>query len=165
MENNQVARYHSFEMADWPGLKANQVLSLLEGRALKQHYTDATGHENSRWVELGAQGVQHYSPDHGFDIATTLAALPNITRNQEELIRYLENGQCVPTHWQQNGQFQNIYVQADPANGSLKIFDAKMKPVTAEQLSQKAHQQLQSKKPEVALKTPRRIQKNGHKVS
>lgn len=164
VENGEAERYHSFELPDWPGLKADQVLSLLEGRALKQHYTDATGHENTRWVELGNQGVQHYSPEHGFDIATTLAALPNITRNKEELTQYLENGQCVPTHWKQNGQFQNIFVQADPANGSLKIFDAKMKPVSAEQLSQKAQQQEKNLKPSVVMKPTRQSQKNGHKV-
>jgi hypothetical protein len=77
----------------------------------------------------------------------------------------LENGQQVSTHWKQNGQFQNIYVQADPANRTLKLFDTRMKPVTAEQLNQRAQQQAQNKKPEIILKAPSRIQKNGHKVN
>lgn len=165
LEKGQADRFQQFELNAWPGLKANHALSLLEGRALKQHYTDALGHDNTRWVELGKNGVQHYATDHAFEIDTLLTAMPNITRNKEELIRYLENGQQVSTHWKQNGQFQNIFIQADPANQALKLFDAKMKPVTAEQLTQRAQQQVQNKKPEILLKTPRRVQKNGHKVN
>lgn len=164
LEKGQADRFYQFDLNDWPGLTAPQALSLLEGRALKQHYTDAMGHDSTRWVELGKNGVQHYAADHSFEIDTVLAAMPNITRNKEELIRYLENGQQVSTHWKHNGQFQNISVQADPANGTLKLFDAKMKPVTAEQLNQRAQQQAQSKQPEIMMKTPRRVQKNGHKV-
>jgi len=164
-EKGQADRFYQFELNDWPGLKANQALSLLEGRALKQHYTDAMGHDSTRWVGLGKNGVQHYASDHAFEIDTVLTAMPNITRNKEELIRYLENGQQVSTHWKQNGQFQNIYVQADPANRTLKLFDAKMKPVTADQLNQRAHQQAQNKQPEIIMKAPRRVQKNGHKVN
>jgi len=165
METGKADRFQRFELHDWPGLKANHALSLLEGRALKQHYTDAMGHDSARWVELGKNGVQHYATDHAFEIDTLLTAMPNITRNKEELIRYLENGQQVSTHWKQNGQFQNLFIQADPANRALKLFDAKMKPVTAEQLTQRAQQQVQNKKPEIVLKTPRRVQKNGHKVN
>jgi len=165
LEKGETVRCYQFDLNDWPGLKATQALSLLEGRALKQHYTDAMGHDSTRWVELGKNGVQHYAADHAFDIDTVLASMPNITRNKDELICCLENGQQVSTHWKQNGQFQNIYVQADPSNSTLKLFDAKMKPVTAEQLSQRSQQQAQSKKPEIILKAPRRVQKNGHKVN
>jgi hypothetical protein len=164
LEKGQADKYYQFELKDWPGLKATQVLSLLEGRALRQHYTDAMGHDSTRWVELGKNGVQYYAADHAFEIDTVLAAMPNITRKREELIGYLENGQQVSTHWKQNGQFQNISVQADPANSTLKLLDAKLKPVTAEQLNQRTQQQAQNKQPEIIMKAPRRVQENGHKV-
>jgi hypothetical protein len=48
-EKEKVTKSHKFKLQDWPGLKANQVWNLLEGRALKQTYTDATGHESQRW--------------------------------------------------------------------------------------------------------------------
>lgn len=165
LEKGQADRFYQFELKDWPDLKATQALNLLEGRALKQHYTDAMGHDSTRWIELGKNGVQHYAADHAFEIDTLLTAMPNITRNKEELIRYLENGQQVTTHWKQNGQYQNIYVQANPANCTLQLFDAKMKPVTVEQLNQRAQQQAQIKKPEIIMKAPRHVQKNGHKVN
>jgi len=160
IQNNTVIKSHEFKLNDWPNLKANQIWSLLEGRAMKQQYIDVSGHESHRWVELGTKGVQHYDPKHPFDVKTALAAMPSITRNKDELIRYLENGQQISTHWKQNGQFQSIFVQADPANKNIKLFDAKQKPVTAEQLIQKAA----LKKPEVPVQKIRKGIKNGQHI-
>jgi len=137
LQNGEVKKAHDFELSDWPDLKTNQIWSLLEGRAMKQRYTDASGHENQRWVELGSKAVQHYTPDYGFDIKTALDALPAITRNKEELARYLENGQQVPTYWKEGRSYLSIHVQADPANRTIKLLDDKLQPITAEKLSQK----------------------------
>jgi hypothetical protein len=141
LENNKIIKSQEFELNDWPNLKTNQVWSLLEGRAMKQQYTDATGHENHRWVELGPNAVQHYSPDYGFDIRTALDALPAITRNKDELARYLENGQQVPTCWKHGRSYISIHVQADPANRTIKLLDDKLRPITAEKLNQQLVQQ------------------------
>jgi hypothetical protein len=140
-ENNKAIKSQEFELKDWPNLKTNQIWSLLEGRAMKQQYTDATGHDNHRWVELGPNTIQHYAPDYGFDIKTALDALPAITRNKDELSRYLENGQQVPTYWKHGRSYISIHVQADPANRTIKLLDDKLRPVTAEKLNQQLVQQ------------------------
>lgn len=163
IENGKTIKAQEFELNDWPNLKTNQIWSLLEGRALKQQYTDATGHTNDRWVELGANTVQHYDPDYGFDIRTALDALPAITRNKDELVRYLENGQQVPTYWKQGRAYLSIYVQADPANRTIKLLDDKQQPIIAEKLNQK----IQEQGPKVkVLSSPvqknRKGVKNGH---
>ena len=136
LHNDKITKSQEFELHDWPNLQTNQIWSLLEGRAIKQHYTDSSGHENHRWVELGSNGVQHYDPDYTFDIKTALATLPAIVRNKEDLTRYLENGQQIPTHWKHDRQYQSIYVQADPANKCIKLLDDKLQPITAEKLNQ-----------------------------
>lgn len=141
LENNKIMKAQDFKLNDWPNLKTNQIWSLLEGRAMKQQYTDATGHENHRWVELGANAIQHYDPDYGFDIRTALDALPAITRNKDELTRYLENGQQVPTYWKQGRSYISIHVQADPANRTIKLLDDKLRPISAEKLNQQLVQQ------------------------
>jgi hypothetical protein len=163
LEKGQSERAYEFELAEWPDLKAPQALSLLEGRALKQQFTDALGHSNERWVELGRDGVRHYAPGYPFDVATAVAATPNITGNREDLIRCLENGVRISTHWKQDDHVQNIYVQADPANRTLKLFDARLKPVTPEQLNKKVRQQ-KVQKPEPLSQNVRTNIKNGHKV-
>lgn len=157
-------RMQAFELKDWPNLKTNQIQSLLEGRALKQPYTDASGHENHRWVELGANAIQHYDPDYAFDIRTALDALPAITRNKDELVKYLENGQQVPTYWKQGRQYQSIYVQADPANRTIKLLDDKFRPITAEKLNQQQAQPSLKVKPlgETVPKIRKGV-KNGHR--
>lgn len=140
-EQGKLSRSQQFELANWPNLKTNQIWSLLEGRALKQQYTDASGHENERWIELGPQGIQPYDWHYAFDVRTALADLPAITRNREELTKYLENGQQVSTHWKQGRAYQTIYVQADPANRTIKLFDEKLQPITVEKLNQQMAQQ------------------------
>jgi hypothetical protein len=92
-------------------------------------------------VELGPKGEQHYDPGYAFDVKTALAAYPAIGNSKPELIRYLENGQCPPVFWKVGKEYQPINVQADPANRTLKFFDGKGKPVTAEQLNQNAARQ------------------------
>jgi hypothetical protein len=161
LNGGKIARSHEFELTDWPNLQTNQIWSLLEGRALKQHYVDASGHEQDRWVELGPNGPQHYDPQYVFNVKTALSAVPAITGNKAELISYLGNGQQVATHWKQNGQFQSIYVQADPASQTLKLFDARQKPITAEQLIQKTQHQANIKKPEVPVQKIKKGMKNG----
>ncbi|WPU94811.1 hypothetical protein SNE25_04655 [Mucilaginibacter sabulilitoris] len=163
-EKSLTTREHKFDMAEWPDLKSNHVLSLLEGRAIKQQFIDVLGHKSERWVELGENGVKYYSPDHPFDVAAALATMPNITRNREELIRYLENGQLIPTHWKQDGHFQNIYVQADPGNGMIKIYNSRQRPITAEQLNRIASQ-LHVKKPQIVMQAARKVIKNGQNVT
>lgn len=158
-----IGQAHHFQLKDWPGLKANQAWSLLEGRALKQTYIDASGQEKQRWVEMGKYGIQHYAPDYVFDIRTALDAMPAITRNKEELIRYLENGQQVPTHWKQGRQYQSIYIQADPANRCIKLLDDKFRPVTAEKLNQNlARQGLKVTTLSPPVQKMRKGVKNGH---
>ena len=164
LQNGKIEKSQEFELDDWPNLKTNQIWSLLEGRALKQQYIDATGHENHRWVELGPNAVQHYDPDYGFDIRTALDALPAITRNKEELVKYLENGQQIPTYWKQGRQYLNIHVQADPANRAIKLLDDKLRPVTAEKLNQQLAQQgLKVKTLGEPIQKIRKGVKNGHR--
>jgi hypothetical protein len=157
-----IGQAHHFQLKDWPGLKANQARSLLEGRALKQTYIDASGHENQRWVEMGKYGIQHYAPDYTFDIRTALNAMPAITGNKEELIRCLENGLQVPTHWKQGGQYQGIYIKADPANQCIQLLDDKLRPVTTEKLNQNlARQGLKVTTPNLPVQKMKKGVKNG----
>lgn len=163
-QNGKIAKAQEFELSEWPNLKTNQILSLLEGRAFKQQYTDAAGQENHRWVKLGNNHIQHYDPDYGFDVRTALDALPAITRNKDELVRYLENGQQVPTYWKQGRSYVSINVQADPANRTITLLDDKLRPTTAEKLDQQIAQQgPKIKTLSAPVQKIRKGVKNGHR--
>jgi hypothetical protein len=152
LQDGKLVRSQEFKLDDWPNLGTNQVWSLLEGRAMKQTYTNASGHESQRWVELGPNGARHYDPNHDFDVKTLVAGMPAIMGSKPELIRYLENGQSAP-------------IQADPANQTLKFFDEKNKPVRPEQLNQRAEKLGPHVKTFGApVQRMRKGVKNGHRI-
>lgn len=158
-----IGTAHDFRLKDWPGIKANQAWSLLEGRPLKQTFTDASGQQSQRWVEFTKYGIQHYDPGYAYDIKSVVAGIPQITGSKPELISYLENGQRAPAHWKVGQQYQSISIQADPANRTLKFFDAKDRPITPEKLNQNALQQVASVKTLGApVQKMRKGVKNGH---
>jgi hypothetical protein len=162
MQNGQILKSHEFEFAEWPNLKSHHIWGLLEGRAVKQEYTNLQGHTDQRWTELGKEGVKYYDRQYPFDLREELGKLP-ITRNQDEMVRYIEGGQIISTYWKKDGQFQPIYVQADPANRSVKLFDAKQQPTTPDQLNQKMQKQATIKKLEVPAQRMRKGVSNGQR--
>lgn len=142
----EQSRSHSFYIEDWPGLKAKEMLNLLDGRAIKQDYTDASGTSRSRWLELDAGkngAVRQYPESYGYDLKKLAEALPVSAMGQDdskqEFLKSLEQGNRLPTGWLHQGQRENIYVQADPSGKALKLFDSAMKPVSPEQLNQRIH--------------------------
>jgi hypothetical protein len=137
-------RAHSFQMEDWPGLKAKEVLNLLNGRAIKQDYTDASGTNRSRWLELDAdrkEQVRFYQENYGYDLQKLLETLPLSAMKQQDskqdFLNNLQQGNRVPTGWLHSGQRENVYVQADPSARAVKMFDTAMKPISPEQLNQR----------------------------
>jgi hypothetical protein len=138
LQDGKLVRTHEFELNDWPNLGTNHIWNLLEGHAMKQTFTNASGHDSQRWVELGTNGAQHYDPNHDFNIKTVITGLPSLMGNKSEMVNYLENGQSLPAYWKVGQHVQKINIQADPASKTLKFFDEKNKPITAEQLNQRA---------------------------
>lgn len=88
--------------------------------------------------------------------------MPGITRNKDDLTKYLENGQQVSTHWRQGRRYQSIHVQADPANKCIQLLDDKLRPITVEKLNQNlARHGLKFKTPDTTAQKTRRRIKNG----
>jgi len=162
LQNGQILRSHEFELTEWPNLKSHHIWGLLEGRAVKQEYTNLEGHTDQRWTELGTEGMKYYDRQYPFDLREELGKLP-ITRNQDEMVKYLEGGQIISSYWKKDGQFQPIYVQADPANQTVKLFDAKQEPTTPDQLNQKMQKQATIKKLEVPAQRIRKGVRNGQR--
>lgn len=133
LQNGERIKSHQFELEKWPGLNTGHILNLLDGRAIKQSFTDVSGQCNSRWIELGNEGIRHYDPV-GLKIDDLLEKMP-LTGNKPELLGLLENGQQVSTYWKHEGQLKTIHLLADPANQCIQLLDEKLKPVTAEKLN------------------------------
>jgi hypothetical protein len=77
-DGNKTDQTFQFKLEEWPGLKAQQVRNLLEGRAIRQHFTDITGRPKSQWLELpaGETTVRKYTESYGFDLQQVIGKLP-----------------------------------------------------------------------------------------
>lgn len=137
----ELVKGHEFDIRHWPDLKAGQIRSLLEGHALKQAFTDASGMRNERWVELSGERLRYYDPADGLNVLQALQDLPAITRNPAEIADLLENGQLATAHWKHNGQIKIIHLRAEPAGHIIQLLDEKQRPTTAEKLNRSLEQQ------------------------
>lgn len=142
-QGKQPERAFQFHMNEWPGLKAAHVKNLLEGRAVRQDFTDISGRANSQWLELPETGTQlkRYTQDYGYNLAKLLHD-PRLGPLQspsgmDSLIGKLEQGHVIPVKWAHaNGQ-ELVYIKADPAGGGISMTDSTQKAVRPEQLNQK----------------------------
>jgi hypothetical protein len=137
-----------FKLEEWPGLKAQQVRNLLEGRAIRQHFTDIAGRPKSQWLELpaGEATIRKYTETYGFDLQKVIDKLPlsSITQagGKKALIERLEQGQQVPVIWSHACATEQVYLHADPSNATVKLTDSLKKAVMPKQLNQRmANQQ------------------------
>lgn len=159
-----IGQANHFQTNEWPDLHASQAINLLDGRALKQNFTDASGQENQRWVEYGKYGFQYYDQKYEFDVRSLVDKMPGLIADQPKLINDLESGQRSPAQWKVNQHSQNIFLETDPANKALKIFDDKGKPITPEKLDQNALKQTATIKSIVkpAQQTEKRVRDRQH---
>jgi hypothetical protein len=140
-DGKKVDQSYKFKLDEWPGLKAQQVKNLLEGRAVRQHFTDITGRPKSQWLELpaGETMVRKYTEAYGFDLQKVIDTLPlsTISGGKKALTEKLEQGQQIPVVWSHAGANETVYLRADPSNETVKLTDASKRAVTPEQLNQR----------------------------
>ena len=147
-KDGHLARANVIEVNEWPGVKANQLYHLLEGRAVRQTHQDAQGGEKSNWVVFGEDGLQQCGTSNEFDVRKLLEGMPAITMNKDDLVRYLEQGQVIDARWKQGRDYQGISLEADPANQRLKMLDDNKQPVTPQQLNERAKERAAKEKKE-----------------
>jgi len=147
-DGKKADQSYKFKLDELPGLKAQHVKNLLEGRAVRQHFTDITGRPKSQWLELpaGETTVRKYTENYGYDLEKVIDQLPlgamTRTGGKKGLIERLEQGQQVPVGWSHAGATEKVHLQADPSNATVKLTDSSNKIVRPEQLNQRmANQQ------------------------
>lgn len=163
-QNGNLARTNVIEVNEWPGIKANQLYHLLEGRPVRHTYQDALGRENSNWVTFGENGLQQFKGSDSFHVRKLLEDMPAIKTNKEELTHYLEQGQLVNARWKQEKYYQDIFIKADPANRTLQLLDSQSRPVTPVQLNERAKARIAAQKREQPESNARQMIKSGPRI-
>jgi len=81
--------------------------------------------------------------------------------------RYSTNcvdGQIVDARWKQGRNYQEIALEADPANRRLKLLDSNRQPVTAQQLNERAKERVTKEKQEQPVQHVRQRIKQGQRM-
>jgi hypothetical protein len=159
--DGKLAQKHQFKTEEWPGLKAIQIKNLLDGRAIKQKFTDITGSQRSHWLELPANGeLKRFTQEYGYDLQTAIENLKadGLTPAGETVtLQKLELGQQVPAIWKHAGIPEMIYLQADPAHKRIRLADAANNTLLPEKLNQTLEKRLATKNAIVKQLSPARV--------
>jgi hypothetical protein len=115
-KKGDLEKQHVFEFKDWPGIKTSHIFNLLEGRAVNQQYTNATGHQANRWLELGENGLRTFDRSYGYDLRKSLADLP-VAGNKAEILALLEQGNKVTV----GSGPETIHLTANPSGKDIRL--------------------------------------------
>jgi hypothetical protein len=139
-------RSRSFKVTGDQGFTATESRNLLAGRPVEKTVVDVDGGLAPTWVQLnfntrdgdGQFTLTRYPPDKKFDIDGAISSLP--LRSTEgglqlpQMAAALKEGAIVPALFDSGNIAIPVFLAASPMEGEIKLFNDKMKPVTAEQL-------------------------------
>lgn len=126
-------------------VNAMQAVNLLAGRAVKQSYEMADGNTGHKWLQLdlatpalGGYKVNEYHNSYSLDKAIAdLAVVAGLRGlNKREIIIHLEQGHQLSIQGR-SPLNEQLYVQANPSDHTLMIFDKERKPLAIDELAEK----------------------------
>jgi hypothetical protein len=143
----EIERSFVFKINEWPDLHVQQVKNLLEGRAVKQDFTDISGRRTSQWMELPENGnvAKKYNENYGFNLGDLLEQDQFkslvFTNGKSSLIEHLESGYQGAAKWSHAGGYETVFLKAEPSAGTIKFYDSSQKAITPELLNKKLESQ------------------------
>lgn len=127
-----------FSMDSDHGVTASQAYNLLAGRAvMKEQY-----HDQSKWIQLdfndkdmqGNFRLREFHAVNGFDLLKALQQLPlkELQEHQhtEKLLNGLRSGERQAVSFVKDGKEQRFYIEANPQQKSLNIYDEHAKKIS-----------------------------------
>jgi len=170
-------------------ITTKEAFNLLEGRAVNKDLVNKEGVEYNAWVQLnfekkldnGNFDLQRFHSNYNFDLTKTLNEFilkPMDVEQDNTLHNSLMKGNVQSVTFLKDGEEVKGFVEANPKERTLNVYDGHMKPVSKEQKEElmdipapKQQQQKQSAKPgddggdDIELKKKRtRKQGNGMKM-
>ncbi len=171
------------------GVTTKEAFNLLEGRAVNKDLVNKEGMDYNAWVQLnfekkldnGNFDLQRYHSNYNFDLTKTMNEFilkPLELEQDNALHNSLMKGNVQSVSFLKDGEEVKGFIEANPKDRTLNVYDGHMKPLTKEQKEElmdipapKAKQQKQSTKAgddggdDIELKKKRtRKQGNGVKM-
>lgn len=133
------ARNCHFNFEQSTAFDAKQAYNLLKGRAVQTDLVNADGKKETVWRQLdfndkdatGNYRIKDFSLSYGYSLESALQKLPLMDNNQlslrEDILKALKNGDLVEVKLKHEGKGKQFFLEADPNQKSLGVYNAEMK--------------------------------------
>ncbi|UUC44208.1 hypothetical protein [Flavobacterium cerinum] len=138
-KNPEQDKSHFFSADQQNALDYSKAYNLLSGRSVMKE---------GNWMKMdfndknanGEYAMREYGGKYGFDLDKVLADLPMKEKDELSLFKIkhsLENGMRTSISFTREGKEETYYIEADPKNKSVVIYDQALKKITLNSISAK----------------------------
>jgi len=138
----------TFYMNKGKGVTAKEAYNMLEGRAVHKELNTKEGESYKAWLQLDFKAkdknnnheVKQYHENYGYDLKAALGkyAITELADVEKEktLLQSLQKGNIQSVSIEKDGNVSKMFVEANPQYKTVTLYDAQMKRVQKEDLSQ-----------------------------
>jgi hypothetical protein len=148
-DNNDETRKYDFRQDPSVSFDARQAYNLLKGRAVQVHYKDGKEQMQPSWRQLdlndrdamGNYRIKEFPVNYGYDIEKELQKLPFTDKQgslKEDMLSALKNGDLVEIKLKHEDKEKLFFVEANPQQRSLGLYNAEMKKISLSVFEAKA---------------------------
>lgn len=142
--NDQPDRSQTFYLDRGNGVTTKEAFNLLEGRAVNKDLTNKEGEKYNAWVQLdlskkeenGNYKLNRYHENYNFNFKAEVDKLilkPMTSDLEKQFIKSLEKGNVQSAVFLKEGQEVKLFVEANPKERTLNLYDGKMNRLSEEQ--------------------------------
>lgn len=157
-KNNSQKIEQTFYLNKGKGVTAKEAFNLLEGRAVYKELGTKDGQAYKAWIQLDFEKkdkhnnheVKQFHENYGYDLKTAASkfAIAELADPEREkaLMQSLQKGNIQSVSIEKGGSMSKMFIEANPQFKSVTLYDAQMKRMQKEDLSQyQSNAQSQSK--------------------
>jgi hypothetical protein len=136
---------HTFYLDKGNAITSKEAFNLLQGRAVNKDLVNKEGEKYNAWVQLDIKGdkdlnqnfkLDRYHQNYGYDLSKSMNELilkPMSVEDDQKLYVSLLKGNVQSVTFLKNGEEVKGFIEANPKDKTINIYDGHMKPLSKEQ--------------------------------
>lgn len=141
---DQPERTQNFDLSHGNFITSKEAFNLLEGRAVNKDLKNREGEKYNAWVQLDFNAekdkynnhkLDRFHSNYNYDVARevqTLILKPRSAEEETNLLASLKKGNVQSVTFLKEGEEVKGFIEANPKERTINIYDGKMKPLTEE---------------------------------
>jgi hypothetical protein len=130
------------------GVTAKEAYNLLEGRSVFKELITKEGQPYNAWIQLDFEKkdnrnnyeVRQFHENYGYDVKAAVSKLTIVeltdAEKEKALIHSLQKGNIQSVSIEREGNVSKMFIEANPQYKTITLYDANMKRIQKEELSQ-----------------------------